>query len=404
MRKGMLAGVALCLSMLVSVAAHAATTDGAGSPPTCPAKGSLKLKPALVIGGAEAGTLKFSSKSSGVCSGGLGDGSTIVSYKMKGAGTTTANTCTDLGGASSSDLAMTFKWKVAKGSPKLTASTATFSVGASGVTGGGDQAFYLQGTITAGSFVGKEVTVWVESDETAATLLGQCSAKGIKIVKLGDDDATSSCTNGPNMAAAITMQITSLDSNDVPHLELEITTVTASPYELTASDIDTTTAGVLLESLSTTCAQDPAPLYTYRCRHTARYISSGACQWDGDYTLAASYGCDPANTCDLCEGIVAIPVTLDSENFCGGGTETCTVDLSCSQATAGASTGGVPCCSDTYNPLIECLEANCATDCAAVISADAGIVPASPCHTCVFSNCNSTYNACSGDNETCLTE
>jgi hypothetical protein len=40
------------------------------------------------------------------------------------------------------------------------------------------------------------------------TLLAQCGDKGIKKITFGDDAATDSCVNGPNLAAAITKQIT----------------------------------------------------------------------------------------------------------------------------------------------------------------------------------------------------
>jgi hypothetical protein len=51
-----------------------------------------------------------------------------------------------------------------------------------------------------------------------------------------DPAPTDSCMNGPNMAAAITKQITTIDENDVPHLEVEILTVTASPFQPTAPE------------------------------------------------------------------------------------------------------------------------------------------------------------------------
>lgn len=402
MKKTMFAGAVLCaITTLVPAAAIAAGIDGTGAIPTCPATGKLKLKPAIVTDGAEAGGVKVTAKTSGVCSGGIGDGSTIVSYKVKASGTTTANTCTDFSGTDSSDLALTFKWKVAKGSPKLNPSTATFALQASGLTAGGDEAFHLTGVISAGSFVGKEVTAWFESDDLAATLLAACSGKGIKKITFGDQVATNSCLNGPGMAAAITKQITSIDSNDVPHLELEVVTVTSSPFELSQPDFTTSTPGLQLESTTSSCAVDASPLDTYRCRHTAFYVSTGACQWDGDYTLGLSYACNPTNTCDLCEGSEAVPLTLDSENFCNVNTVFCEADLSCAQATAGASPGGVPCCSDTYTPLISCLETHCSGVCSTVISGDGGIVPSSDCFFCAFPSCNATYNACSSDHELC---
>jgi hypothetical protein len=70
----------------------AAGIDGTGSIATCASTGSIKLKPALVTGGSEIGAVKVVSKSSGVCSGGTGDGATIVDIKAKATGTTAANT------------------------------------------------------------------------------------------------------------------------------------------------------------------------------------------------------------------------------------------------------------------------------------------------------------------------
>jgi hypothetical protein len=381
------------------VTSRAAGIDGTGSIATCPATGNVKLKPALLTGGTEAGAVKLTVKTSGACTGGTGDGSSIVSYKVKGAGTTSANSCTSFVGTESSDLALTFKWKVAKDSPKLNPSTATFAMQPGSLALNGDQTVDLSGVITAGSFVGTHVTAHFESDDTAATLLTACGDKGLKKIPFGmKGDATSSCVNGPNMAAAITQQITSIDSNDVPHLELEITTVTASPFQLTESDLTTSTTGVHLESVSSTCELSTGQ---YRCRHTAHYVSTGACQWDGDYTMNLSYSCNPTNTCDLCSGSATVPFTLDSENFCSVGTAFCSLDLSCSAATAGASTGGVPCCSDTYTPLISCLDQYCPTECATAINGDGGIVPSSPCYDCAFSSCHDPFFACSSDMQVC---
>jgi hypothetical protein len=314
MKKGMLAGGALCMmSTIVPVMAYSAPIDGVGSIATCPAEGSIKLKPGLVTGGAEAGAVKLSVKTSGVCSGGTGDGAPIESYKVKGAGTTSSNTCASFGGATSTDLALTFKWKVAKGSPKLNPSTATFSLEPGAVALNGNQTLDLTGTITAGSFVGAAVTAHIESDETAAVLLEACD-KGLKKISFGmDDGSTSSCMNGPHMAAAITKQITSIDGADVAHLEVEILTVTASPFQLTGAEFNTSATGMELESESSNCSLVNG---NWRCRHTAFYKSTGACSWDGDYTLGVSYGCSPSNTCDLCAGDVTIPFTLDTETFC----------------------------------------------------------------------------------------
>lgn len=403
MTKAMFAMKIICaMAIVVPASAHAARIDGSGSAPTCPAKGKLKMKPALVTDGAEAGAVKVLAKSSGECSGGTDDGSTIASYKVKLSGTTAANTCAGFDGTASSDMTAKLIWKVAKGSPKLNPSIATFSLQPDGLALNGNQTFVLSGGITEGSFAGTEVTIHIESQEAAATLLAECSGKGIKKVLFGMDDQTSSCLNGPGLAAAITKQITSIDSNDVPHLEVELLTVTASPFQLTETGITTSATGTLLESLSTSCSLLNGE---YRCRHTAFYVSTGACQWDGDYDLSLAYACDPTNTCDLCTGDETVEFSLDSENFCNAATVFCTADLSCAQAIASASTGGVPCCSSTYSPLISCLEANCPTDCATVIAGEGGIVlPDSPCYDCAFANCQAPYFACSADAEICVAE
>lgn len=397
-RASLVRSIAFATTSLLSSIALAAPIDGAGSIATCPQAGKILLKPALVTGGSGAGAVKLVIKSSGACSGGSGDGATIVGFHAKSAGTTAANTCAAFGGTSSSDLAWTFKWKVSKGSPKLSPSTATFSLQPGALSTGGNQTLDLAGTITAGSFTGSTVTAHIESDETAATLLGDCDAKGIKKIAFGADGATSSCMNGPNLAAAITSQSTTIDGNDVPHLALELTTLTTSPFELTATGLSNYPAGMVLDSISSTCAAEPGH---FRCRHTANFRSSGACEWDGDYAISLSYACSPTNTCDLCGATLDQGFTLDTENFCTAGTVFCSSDLSCAAATAGASSGGVPCCSSTYAPLNSCMSDHCAADCAAAIHGTAGIVPASPCYDCVFSSCNSEYSACSADNEVC---
>jgi len=301
------------MTVLLPAFAQAAGIDGGGSIPTCPSLGKIDLKPALVTDGSVAGIVKLKVASSGACSGGTGDGSSIVNFKAKGAGTTATNTCTSFDGATSSDLALTFKWKVAKGSPKLNPSTATFSLQPGSVALDGNQTLDLTGTITAGSFAGATVTAHIESDESAASLMSDCDDKGLKKIVFGMDGATTSCMHGPNLRAAITKQITTIDSNDVPHLEVEIVTVTASPFQLTPTDVTTSATGIVLESTSSTCAPSGGD---YRCRHEAFFKSTGACQWDGDYVMSLSYACSPANTCDLCSGETTVPFTLVSENFC----------------------------------------------------------------------------------------
>lgn len=389
-----------CALLIASAgSASAVGIDGTGSVPTCPSKGKISLKPGLVTGGALAGRIKVSVAGNGACSGGTGDGANIMSFKVRGAGTTTANSCASFAGTQSADLALTFRWKGAKGSPKLNPSTATFSLQPGSVVTNGNQTLDLAGTITAGSFVGTQITAHIESQDTAATLLALCDGKGIKKITFGLDDQTSSCMNGPNLHAAITQQITSIDSNDVPHLLVEILTVTASPFQVTETGLPTHPAGMVLQSLGTSCELSDG---RYRCRHTADFESTGACRWDGDYALNLSYSCNPTNTCDLCSGDTTIPFSLTSENFCSAATVFCIPNLSCAQATAGSSAGGVPCCSSSYSPLMDCLATYCRTECASALAATGGIVPSSPCYTCTFSSCHDPYFACSADNEMCV--
>lgn len=399
-RRMLVSGVVCASLALNAAAALAAGIDGTGSVATCPAKGKLNLKPALLATPTGAGAIKLGVKSSGACSGGTGDGANIVSFRARGAGTTLANTCTDFNGTSSTDLAVTIRWKVAKGSPRLNPSTATFSLQPGMVAGNGSQTLDLSGTITAGSFVGSHVTAHIESDETAANLLTLCGMKGIKKISFGADDATSSCINGPNLHSAITQQITSIDSNDVPHLLVELTTVTASPFQLTHTGL-TYPAGMILEWINSTCAASDG---LYRCRHEASFESTGACRWDGDYSLALSYSCNPGNTCDLCSGSAQVGFSLASENFCNSETVFCVPDLTCAETSSRNGSGDTPCCSSTYSPLISCLSANCASVCPAIVNGTGGIDPDdSPCYSCVFNYCHDQYFACSADNQDCFT-
>ncbi|HYC56147.1 MAG TPA: hypothetical protein VEL28_14530 [Candidatus Binatia bacterium] len=401
MKKALFAGGLVCVvSAFMPAMALAAGIDGTGSMPTCPTSGTIKIKPGLITGGILPAEVKVVAKNSGACSGGFGDGLNVVGVKMKGSGTTANNECSSFDGTTSTDVEVTFKWKVAKDTPKLNASTGMFSFTPGDPAPDGNATWTLAGTITSGSFTGTNIESNIESDASALDLVaGVCSDNGLKKVLFGKDDQTASCMVGPDLVAAITKQITSLDGNDVPHLELELTTLTDSPFEPSATDL-TSPPGMLLESLDSTCTlQAPG---RYRCRHTAFYASTGACQWDGNYSMTLTYACDPSNTCNLCSETIAVTMTLDSENFCSTDSEFCVVDLSCTEAVASASTGGVPCCSDTYSPLIQCLEQHCSAVCSAVISGDSGIAASSPCQSCTLYNCHSSYSVCSADNQACV--
>lgn len=159
--------------------------DGTGTVGTCSLNGSIKLKPALVTGGTSAGGVKAKAKSV-TCGGGTMDGANVVSFKAKGVGTTTSNDCANLIGPQPSTLALSVKWKVSKGSPKLNASTITFTSQNGGFSGDlMHGSFALTGSVTAGSFNGNPVSVYVETDQTLTDLGTACGAKGIKKITFG---------------------------------------------------------------------------------------------------------------------------------------------------------------------------------------------------------------------------
>ena len=393
------AGIASAITIfLVGTAFAAPPVDGTGSPGTCPMKGRVKFKPALVTDGTASGAVKVTAKSMGECSGGTGDGPTISRVKIKGSGTTAANSCDN--GTPSNDLAVTIKWKTGKGLPKLTPSTGSFTLQKGAVAADGSQTFALGGTISGGSFTGRQIRAHIETDESAPDLQSACDAKGIKKVSFGFDDEPTSCTNGPNQHAAITAQITTIDGSDVAHLQVQMTTVTAAPFQLGGAAVPTHPSGMILEGASSNCELSGV---NYRCTHQAYFASTGACRWNGDYVMDLSYACSPTNTCALCDGDTSIAFSLASEDFCTSTTTFCVADLSCAEATAGSSSGGVPCCSSNYFPLVSCLSEACAAECASAVAGTGGVVPNTPCYTCVFANCHDPYFACSADNADCFT-
>lgn len=168
--------------------------DGTGTVGTCSINGSIKLKPALVTGGTSAGSVKAKAKGDG-CTGGTMDGANVVSFKAKGTGTTTSNDCANLLGPQPSTISLSVKWKVSKGSPKLNASTITFSTQTGGLSGDlMHGSFALSGSVTAGSFNGNPVSVYVETDQTLTEIGTACGAKGVKKITFGLTGGSAAAT------------------------------------------------------------------------------------------------------------------------------------------------------------------------------------------------------------------
>jgi len=169
-------------SFMTGAAMAGAPINGVGDIGTCPVIGQIKLKPALTFtASAVPIAIKAKAASSGACAGGSGDGTTVTAFKAKGTGTTmTGDTCTSLNGPSSSNLTLTVKWKVSKGSPKLNGSTITFTNQTGGTAMDGNATFDITGSVTAGSFMGNAISAHVETDQTTASLATACGAKGIK--------------------------------------------------------------------------------------------------------------------------------------------------------------------------------------------------------------------------------
>lgn len=122
----------------------------------------------------------------------------------------------------------------------------------------------------------------------------------------------------PARYAAITRQIVSTDAFDVTRLEIELLTITRTPFQLEATGL-TRPAGFDLESLATTpCTLDETgPDPVFRCRHTAILVATSACEGDGAYQLALQYSCSPAVAgCSLCDATDSFGFVLDTEFFC----------------------------------------------------------------------------------------
>jgi hypothetical protein len=178
-------------SLLVGGTALAAPPiNGTGTVGSCALIGKIKIKPALQTGNTAPGAIKAKAKSTS-CSGGTLDGATVVSAKVKGAGTTATSDCNGLVGTQPSNLTVEIKWKVTKGSPKLATSTVTFTSQTGGITGDNHGSFDLTGSVTAGSFMGNPVSAHVETDALVADILNACGGKGIKKITFGANGASN---------------------------------------------------------------------------------------------------------------------------------------------------------------------------------------------------------------------
>src|SRR5262249_45004476 len=146
----------------------------------------------------------------------------------------------------------------------------------------------------------------------ACTASDQCHVAGTC------DTATGTCSNpvlSPNLRAAITEQVTTIDAADIVHLDLELVTLTTQPFQLTAEGLSHP-SGLILESVgpSSCTAEVDSGVPTYRCHHSARLQAYTACTWDGDYVMTLTYNCDPALGCSQCSASESIPFSLESEN------------------------------------------------------------------------------------------
>ncbi|HYB99566.1 MAG TPA: DUF1554 domain-containing protein [Candidatus Limnocylindrales bacterium] len=156
----------------------------------------------------------------------------------------------------------------------------------------------------------------------------------------------------PNLRAAITKQLTSIDENDRVHLNVEITTLTDAPFKLHVTSLVHPTGFILEELESDGCVHETSETFDrYRCRHDAFLMATSACQGDGDYYMGLSYGCSPANDeCSRCSGPETIGFTLDTENFCSETVvDTCNGDsIDPGEECDGADLGGRSCLSLGY--------------------------------------------------------
>jgi hypothetical protein len=186
------AGLAYAAALVFNSAAFAAPPIvGTGTVGTCTTEGKIKIKPGLTNGGTAPAALKIKAKSITCDGSGTGDGANVTALKGKGTGTTTSSDCANLVGAQPADISLEIKWKVAKGTPKLAPSTATFTSQTGGATGDSHGTFDVTGTITAGSFMGNPVTAHVETEQTLAEILTACGEpKGLKKISFSVNSNT----------------------------------------------------------------------------------------------------------------------------------------------------------------------------------------------------------------------
>ncbi len=166
----------------ITPSVFASGINGTGAVGTCALQGSISFKPALVNGGTSPTTdgVKTKGPKGSTCSGGSGDGATIVTGAAKGSLSTPNNSCTGLIGTMNNPITLTFKWKVKSGSPHLNPSTITITSTTGGVSGDGHGTFTATGTVTSGSFMGDTVSATIKTDQTAGDLGTACGGKGLK--------------------------------------------------------------------------------------------------------------------------------------------------------------------------------------------------------------------------------
>jgi hypothetical protein len=188
-------GVTFAGLMLVLTAASPVRAvdpiDGTGSVGNCPTRGIIKIIPGLVNGGTLPDVIKVKTKPPkgfiGPCPGASGDGANVVAGKGKGEGTGTANDCGNLLGPQPSNIVLTVKWKVAKGTPKLNPSTVSITTQTGGISSSPPShgQFDVSGTVTAGSFLGDTVTASLITDQDLVEIAAACAAKGLKKITFG---------------------------------------------------------------------------------------------------------------------------------------------------------------------------------------------------------------------------
>jgi hypothetical protein len=180
----------LMLVLMAASPVRAATPiDGVGDVGACPTRGIIKLKPALVAGGTEATTIKVITKApkgfEGPCPGATGDGLNVAKAKGKGEGTSATNDCGNLAGTQPNNIVLTVKWKTLPGTPKLNPSTITLTTQTGGASGNLHGTFDVAGTVTAGSFLGNNVTASLETDQALSEVGAACQGKGLKKITFG---------------------------------------------------------------------------------------------------------------------------------------------------------------------------------------------------------------------------